>query len=73
MLHPSEELQTFAQREPELKRAHAGEWVVISGREIAGVFTSCQEAAESAASRFRTGSFLIRQIGAFRPRRYEAA
>jgi hypothetical protein len=64
MQHVTEELLTFHEREAELKREHSGAWVVISGREIAGVFADFQNAAEMAVNRFQKGSFLIRQVGA---------
>jgi hypothetical protein len=67
MPHQNEELETFREREAELKSQHAGAWVVISGREIAGVFASFQTATEMAVDRFQKSSFLIRRIGGSEP------
>jgi hypothetical protein len=64
----TEEQATFQEREAELKREHSGAWVVISGREVAGVFESFQNAADMAVKRFQKSSFLIRQIDGPPPR-----
>ena len=64
MRYECEELETFLEHEPALRAEHDGEWVLISGREIIGVFESRQAATEIAVAEYHQGSFLLRQIGA---------
>ena len=67
MRYLQEELKTFREQEATLRKAHSGDWVVISGSEVAGVFKSFQRAAEAAVAAYQDGQFLIRQIDAPEP------
>ncbi|MGD2131949.1 MAG: hypothetical protein PVI23_04095 [Maricaulaceae bacterium] len=63
MRYVSEELETFLEQEPALLAEYEGRWVVISGREVVGIFESYQAATELAVTDYQHGSFLIRRIG----------
>jgi hypothetical protein len=69
----TEEQETYQTIEPALEKEHAGDWIVISGREIAGVWPTSQKAVEAAVTQFGDSHFLIRQIGAQGPRLPRAA
>jgi hypothetical protein len=52
---------------PDLLTTHEGEFVVIGGEEVAGVWPSYEEALRAGYSRFGLSSFLVQQILAVDP------
>lgn len=58
------ELAAYEQMRPELEARHMGEWVLIRGSELVGMFESFEIAANEAVKKFGRGPYLIRQVGA---------
>jgi hypothetical protein len=63
----TEEMATFRDRLPELLREHDGEFVLIKGTEIAGVFSDRSAALREGYRRFGIVPLLVRQIAASDP------
>jgi len=63
----TEEMATFRDRLPELLCEHEGEFVLIKGTEIAGVFLDRSEALREGYRRFGIVPLLVRQIVASDP------
>ena len=55
------ELATYQQKLPELK-ADEGKYVLIHGDEVAGVFTSAEDAITIGYEKFGLNPFLVKQI-----------
>jgi hypothetical protein len=58
------EIATFDTLRPNLEAEHMGEWVLLHGQALIGIFAGFDEAAQVAVTRFGRGPYLIRQIGA---------
>lgn len=58
----SAELKTFRAKRETLLKKHAGEFVLIKGRQVVGFFSSTEKAFVAATKRFGLGPFLIRQV-----------
>jgi hypothetical protein len=56
------ELATYEQHRSELLDAHAGQWVLIRGQEIAGTFDTQNDAIADGYRRFGNVPFLVKQI-----------
>ena len=63
----TEEMATFRDRLPELLREHEGEFVLIKGTEIVGVFFDRSAALREGYRRFGIVPLLVRQIVASDP------
>ncbi len=48
----------------DLENRHFGEWILVFGEKLIGVFSSFDEAARVAVRDFGRGPYLIRQVGA---------
>ena len=60
------ELDTYRAKLPDLL-AHAGQFVVIHGDEVAGVYPGFDEALRDAYARFGEAPFLVRKISESEP------
>lgn len=58
------EIAVYENMRTELENQHMGEWVLVSGEKLIGVFSSFDEAARDAVQKFGRGPYLIRQVGA---------
>ena len=58
----NEELAFYEEQKPVLLKSHPGQWVVIKGRGLIGVFPTRDEAYTEAVKRFSREPFLIKQI-----------
>jgi hypothetical protein len=58
------EIVAYGTMRAELENRHMGEWVLIFGESLIGVFASFDEAAMNAVQKFGRGPYLIRQVGA---------
>jgi hypothetical protein len=58
------EIAAYEQMRTELESNHMGKWVLMHDRGVIGLYESFEAAAEAAVSRFRSGPYLIRQVGA---------
>jgi hypothetical protein len=58
------EIAAYETMRAELENQHMGEWIIISGEKLIGVFPSFDEAARDAVQKFGRGPYLIRQVGA---------
>jgi len=56
------ERRLFEQHRAEWLKQHHGQFVLIKGEELIGVFNTQQEALVEGARRFGTESFLVRQV-----------
>ena len=57
------ELETYQLKLPELK-AEEGKFVVIQGEEVAGAYTSAEDAIKAGYERYKLEQFLVKQIRA---------
>ncbi len=57
------ELETYHLKLPELK-ADEGKFVVIQGEEVAGTYTSAEDAIKAGYERYKLQQFLVKQIRA---------
>lgn len=57
----AEEMATYAERLEDLI-AHDGQYVLIKGREVIGIFASLDEALDAGAEKFGSEPALIKQI-----------
>ena len=57
-----EELEVFEKKKKELLQASPGQFALIKGQEIVGVFPSREEAYREGVTRFRQEAFLIKRI-----------
>lgn len=60
------ELETYRRALPEWA-GQEGSWTLISGQEIAGVFSSREEATDQGYERFGLAQFLVKQIHQVEP------
>ncbi len=58
------ELAAYDQMRPDLEAHHMGEWVLVRGSELVSTYSSFEDAAKDAVTRFGRGPYLIRQVGA---------
>jgi hypothetical protein len=58
------EIEAYDAMRTKLEAEHAGKWVLLHDRHLAGIFASFEKAAEEAVKRFGSGPYLIRHIGA---------
>lgn len=58
------EIAAYDTMRAHLENHHMGQWVLIFGGELVGVFPSFDEAAGDAVTRYGRGPYLIRQVGA---------
>ncbi|MGA2340000.1 MAG: hypothetical protein ABSF75_08895 [Terracidiphilus sp.] len=58
------EIAAYETMRSDLENQHMGEWVIVSGEKLIGVFSSFDEAARDAVQKFGRGPYLIRQVGA---------
>ena len=63
----AEERMAYRDRLPELVRAHEGQFVLIKGQNVIGVFGDHAEALRQGYRRFGIVPFLVRQIAASEP------
>lgn len=59
-----QEIVAYEKMRADLENRHMGEWVLVSGETLIGVFASFDEAARDAVHKFGRGPYLIRQVGA---------
>lgn len=57
-----EELAFFGEKKPELLKTHPGQFALIKGRTLVGIFPTREQAYETGISRFGREAFLIKQI-----------
>ncbi|HKX02199.1 MAG TPA: DUF5678 domain-containing protein [Methylomirabilota bacterium] len=57
-----EELLFYEEQKPELLKTHPGQWVLVKGRGLIGVFPTRDEAYAEGVRRFSREAFLIKQI-----------
>lgn len=57
------EMETYHLKLPELK-AEEGKFVVIHGEEVAGTYTSAEDAIKAGYERYKLEPFLVKQIKA---------
>lgn len=62
-----EEMAFFNQKKEELLRTHLGQFALIKGRELLGVFATRQAAYAEGVQRFGGESFLVHQIVEIEP------
>ena len=58
------EIAAFKQLQQQLEADHMGEWVLIHEGRVIAFYPSFESAADQAVTRFGSGPFLIREIGA---------
>lgn len=58
------EISTYDSMRERLEAEHMGKWAVVHNRELVGLYTAFEAAAEEAVKRFGSGPYLIRQVGA---------
>jgi hypothetical protein len=63
----ADEMATYQERLPDLLRDRPGDFVLIKGREVAGVFPDRSAALRDGYRRFGVVPFLVRQIAAQGP------
>jgi hypothetical protein len=59
-----DDIAAFDTMRDELERKHMGQWVIFQNCELAGTFSTFEEAAEVAVAKYGRGPYLLRQIGA---------
>ena len=59
-----DEIAAYEKMQLDLEAEHLGEWALVHNRELIGTFKEYEKAAECAVTRFGSGPYLIRQIGA---------
>ena len=57
------EIQAYAKLRDQLEAESWGQWAVVYGDELIGVYELFEDAAQVAVERFGRGPFLLRQIG----------
>jgi hypothetical protein len=58
-----QEVSLYGQMKPQLLRAgHEGEFVLIKGRELIGLFATKEEAYREGFRRFHAGPFFVKRI-----------
>ena len=62
-VHLSDNIEAYEAMREELECDYTGEWAVVYGRELVGIFPNLEAAADEAVERFGRGPYLIRQIG----------
>ena len=63
----AEERATFIDRLPELVKRHEGQFVLIKGQNVVGVFSDRSAALQEGYRRFGIVPFLVRQVAASEP------
>ena len=58
------EINAYERMRDYLETDHFGEWIVVHDEELAGTYSSFEDAAHDAIRRFGRGPYLIRQSGA---------
>ena len=58
-----QEITHFNQTKKELEAAHMGEWVVICGSSIIGIYGELSDAARDAEVKCGSEQFLLRRVG----------
>jgi hypothetical protein len=64
MIELDREISAYETMRADLENHHMGEWVLIFGEHLIGVFPTLDDAAQVAVKRFGRGPYLIRQVGA---------
>jgi len=57
-----EELAFFREKKQELLRQHAGQYALIKGRTLIGIYSTKAEAYTEGVKRFLAGPFLMKKI-----------
>lgn len=57
------EIQAYAKLRDKLEAESWGQWAVVYGDELVGVYELMEDAAQAAVERFGRGPFLLREIG----------
>ena len=57
------EIRAYAKLRDKLEAESFGQWAVVYGDDLAGIYESLEAAADVAVGRFGRGPYLIRQIG----------
>lgn len=65
--HLSDNIEAYEAMREELERDHTGLWVVVYERELIGIYTDFETAADAAVEKFGRGPYHIRQIGVSPP------
>ena len=60
----NDDIKVFDEMRQELEQKYTGKWVLIYNQKLVSVYDNFEKAAEDAVSKFGTGPYLIRQIGA---------
>jgi hypothetical protein len=58
----AEERKFFAEQQSEWKKAHAGKFVLVKGKQLIGTFNRAEDAVAEGARRFGTEPFLVRNV-----------
>lgn len=58
------EIAAYEAMRAELEAKYLGKWVLVHDGQLVSVYESFEAAAEDAVSKFGSGSYLIRQVGA---------
>lgn len=61
-----QELETFESKLPELRATHEGEFALVHGTEIVGIFPTRNDAVDAGYDKFGLTPFFVQRIG---PRR----
>ena len=57
------EIAAYEGMHTDLEAEHLGKWALVHNEELAGIFESFEQAAETAVEHFGRGPYLIRKIG----------
>jgi hypothetical protein len=63
MIELDHEIAAYETMRADLENRHLGEWALVFGEKLIGVFPSFEEAAQIAVQEFGRGPYLIRQVG----------
>ena len=58
----STEIAKYEEMRVDLEASHSGQWIVIHGRTVVGIYEDFQDAAHEAVLRYGRGPYLIQQI-----------
>ena len=64
MLDIRSDIAAYEKMRPTLELEHIGKWVLFHDGKLVDLYSSFDDAAKAAVSRFGRGPYLIRQIGA---------
>ena len=59
-----QEIKAYETVRDELETKHMGKWALVHDGKLVALYDTLEEVAEQAVSRFGSGPYLIRQVGA---------